>query len=63
MWPLLFVALLLPGGADDQRLNRFDDPFEALFADVADCPEPRGPRITAAEARACLLYTSPSPRD
>ena len=52
MWPLLVVALLLPGGADEQRLNRFDDPFEALSADVADCPEPRGPRVTAAEARA-----------
>lgn len=48
----LIVALLLAGSADDQRLNRFDDPFEVLSADVAGCPEPRGPRVTAAEARA-----------
>jgi hypothetical protein len=50
MLPLLF-ALLLAGGTDEQPLNRFNDPFEALSADVTDCPEPRGPRITAAEAR------------
>jgi len=48
----LLAALLLAGAADDERLlNRFDDPFEAVSADIADCPEPRGPRITAAEAR------------
>lgn len=51
MKPLLLVALLLAGSTDEQRLNRFDDPFEVLSADIADCPEPRGPRITAAEAR------------
>lgn len=45
------VALLLAGSADEEALNRFNDPFEAVSADVADCPEPRGPRITAAEAR------------
>jgi len=49
---LLLVGLLLSGSADDdQALNRFDDPFEAVSHDIADCPEPRGPRITAAEAR------------
>jgi len=32
-------------------MNRFDDPFEAVSADIAACPEPRGPRTTAAEAR------------
>lgn len=48
----LLVALLLAGGAeDDAVLNRFNDPFEAVSADIAGCPEPRGPRITAAEAR------------
>ena len=47
----LLVALLLAANADEQLLNRFDDPFEAASADIADCPEPRGPRITAAEAR------------
>lgn len=52
MSPLL-VALLLAGATadDDLPLNRFDDPFEAVSADIADCPEPRGPRITAAEMR------------
>jgi len=49
--PLLLVALLLSGSADEQRLNRFDDPFEILSTDIVGCPEPRGPRITAAEAR------------
>jgi len=50
MKALLFV-LLLAGSADDEALNRFNDPFEAVSADIADCPEPRGPRVTAAEAR------------
>lgn len=48
---LALVALLLAGGADEQPLNRFGDPFDAVSADIADCPEPRGPRITAAEMR------------
>jgi len=48
----LLVALLLASSADDELpLNRFNDPFEAVSADIADCPEPRGPRITVAEAR------------
>jgi hypothetical protein len=48
----LLVALLLAGAADDEQLlNRFGDPFEAVSADIAGCPEPRGPRITAAEMR------------
>ena len=52
MKPLLLAALLLAGAADDeQALNRFNDPFEAVSSDIADCPEPRGPRITAAEMR------------
>lgn len=55
--PLLLAACgttssqTLAAGADDAVLNRFNDPFEAVSADMADCPEPRGPRITAAEAR------------
>lgn len=48
---LALVALLLAGSADEEVLNRFDDPFQAVSADIAGCPEPRGPRITAAEAR------------
>ena len=47
----LLAALLLAGGSDEQPLNRFDDPFGQVSADIADCPEPRGPRVTAAEAR------------
>lgn len=47
----LLIALLLAGNADEQPLNRFNDPFEAVSSDVAHCPEPRGPRITAAEQR------------
>lgn len=46
----VIIALLLTGG-DDAVLNRFGDPFEPVSADVAACPEPRGPRLTAAEAR------------
>ena len=45
------VALLLAGSADDAVLNRFNDPFEAVSSDIAGCPEPLGPRVTAAEAR------------
>jgi len=48
---VLLAALLLAGGTDEQPLNRFDDPFAQVSADIADCPEPRGPRVTAAEAR------------
>ena len=49
----LLIALLLAGAsADDLPLNRFNDPFEALSSDIAGCPEPLGPRTTAAEARA-----------
>jgi hypothetical protein len=48
----LLLALLLAGATDEEQvLNRFNDPFEAVSADIAGCPEPRGPRITAAEAR------------
>lgn len=49
LWALLFAGPALAG--DDALLNRFDDPFGALSADIAGCPEPRGPRVTAAEAR------------
>ena len=45
------VALLLAGAPDEAALNRFNDPFEAVSADIADCPEPLGPRITAVQAR------------
>lgn len=50
MTPLL-LALLLAGAADEQLLNRFDDPFDAISADLPGCPEPLGPRVTAAQAR------------
>ena len=54
MAPLLAALLLAgapPGADDDLPLNRFNDPFEVVSADLDDCPEPRGPRITAAEMR------------
>jgi len=47
----LLAALLLAGTAGETPLNRFNDPFEAVSSDVADCPEPLGPRVTASEAR------------
>lgn len=53
MKALLFAPLL--GGpalaGDEALVNRFDDPFGLISADIAGCPEPRGPRVTAAEAR------------
>lgn len=53
MKSLLLATLLLAGAVDEplQPLNRFGDPFEALSADLTGCPEPLGPRLTAAEAR------------
>jgi len=45
-------AFLAGSAEDEQLLNRFGDPFEAVSSDIAGCPEPRGPRSTAAEARA-----------
>ena len=36
----VLVALLVAAAAgDDEPQNRFDDPFEALSADIAGCPE------------------------
>lgn len=52
MKALLAVLLLAGAAPDDERaLNRFNDPFEAVSADIPGCPEPRGPRVTAAEMR------------
>lgn len=51
MLSALLPALLLSGSGDEALLNRFGDPFEAISADIAACPEPRGPRVSAAEAR------------
>jgi hypothetical protein len=49
---LPLAVLLLAGTADEElALNRFNDPFEMVSGDIADCPEPRGPRTTAAEMR------------
>lgn len=33
----------------DELRNWFDDPFFQVSADVANCPEPKGPRLTKAE--------------
>ncbi len=52
MAPLLLAGAGAAAGADDDAvMNRFGDPFEPVSADIAGCPEPRGPRLTAAEAR------------
>ena len=47
----LLLGAQLAGSGDEAVLNRFGDPFEAVSTDIAGCPEPRGPRVTAAEAR------------
>lgn len=49
-----FLALALSAAAGnaaaaDERANRFNDPFVLLSSAIRDCPEPLGPRITAAE--------------
>jgi hypothetical protein len=47
------MALAAAVGAqpDDERTNRFSDPFFQISAVLADCAEPVGPRITAQEQR------------
>lgn len=49
----LSLLLLAPGSAQSQDpehlRNWFDDPFFQATAGLADCPEPAGPRVTAAE--------------
>jgi hypothetical protein len=57
MRELSFVLLTLvtPASAlaqaDSARVNRFNDPFFQLSAEIPRCPKPLGPRITAAEMR------------
>ena len=51
----LAVAAAAPGtaapdGGAAERLNRFHDPFFAVTAEIAGCPEPLGPRMTEQEA-------------
>jgi hypothetical protein len=49
----VLAALAGTAGAQPElRLNRYGDPYFALSAQVAGCPEPLGPRITEAEQRA-----------
>jgi hypothetical protein len=48
---LLLAPALAAAQPAEAPVNRFGDPFEAVSADLADCPEPRGPRVTAVEAR------------
>ncbi|QIL79138.1 hypothetical protein G7047_03840 [Diaphorobacter sp. HDW4A] len=50
---LLFAVAVHAQTAGELELrNRFDDPFFQISNDLADCPEPLGPRITATELRA-----------
>lgn len=47
------TALWAPARADDAQLRNWGgDPFVALRTDAAQCPEPRGPRMSEAEWRA-----------
>lgn len=51
--PIVLTGLALAGAATAQDLRNWGaDPFMQLSADVAGCPEPRGPRSTEAEWRA-----------
>jgi hypothetical protein len=52
---LIAVALLAwcaGARADDALRNGFDDPFFKVTAALPGCPEPAGPRVTAAERQA-----------
>ncbi len=46
-WPLAHAATA-PSDEEDRR-NWFDDPFVLATHGIAACPEPEGPRMTAAE--------------
>lgn len=46
---LALIATPSSTRAADELRNRFNDPFVRLSAAVQECPEPLGPRITAAE--------------
>src|SRR2546428_11277909 len=39
------VASLAPAMAQEIPQNLFNDPFEQLSSDIANCPEPVGPRL------------------
>ncbi len=38
-----------PAIADNERANRFDDPFIAITSGMPNCPAPLGPMVTPAE--------------
>ena len=44
------LASAAHGAAEPPRTNWFGDPFFAVSRDVANCPEPLGPRVTEEEA-------------
>lgn len=46
---LATLAILSAGAHSEELRNWFDDPFFVISADVPDCPEPAGPRVTQAE--------------
>jgi hypothetical protein len=43
------MLLPVPNAAAEEPRNWFDDPFFQISSAVADCPEPAGPRVSAAE--------------
>ncbi|WP_428419930.1 BON domain-containing protein [Methylibium sp.] len=46
------AALCIAAGAQEERRNRFDDPFLQVTAALAECPQQEGPKITLAEMQA-----------
>ncbi|MGE0800981.1 MAG: hypothetical protein AB7G13_16295 [Lautropia sp.] len=52
---LLLSAVAVAAAADEPLRNWFDDPFFQVSADIADCPEPAGPRWPAARIPATTL--------
>lgn len=45
----LAAAMCNPAIADNERANRFDDPFIAITSGMPNCPAPLGPMVTPAE--------------
>jgi hypothetical protein len=46
------VGVVVLGASAEELRNGFDDPFFQVTSGVPGCPEPAGPRVTAAELRA-----------
>jgi hypothetical protein len=54
-WLMLALAGLAASGgagADEERMNYFDDPFIQVTSAIGACPKQEGPKITQSEMRA-----------